>query len=99
RREDGTHRAAVQVGLVDHLPGLAVIDAELPLREVEVIAESAPMASVPQVTSVGAERGAQRVVLRAPPRGPRRRAFVVLREAHPAAAVLVIQPDLVHAAD
>ena len=99
RREHGTHGAAVQVGLVEHLAGLPVVDGELPLRQVQVVAEAAAVAGVPQVASVGPERRAQRVVLGAPPRRPGRRPFVVFRQAHPAAAVLVIQPDLVHAAD
>ena len=99
RGQHRTHRAPVQIGLRKHLPRLTVVDRELPQRKVQVVAEAPAVARIPHVTRVGTECRPERVVRGAASRGTGRRPLVLLRETGPGPAILVVQPDLVGAAD
>jgi hypothetical protein len=99
RGERRTHPAAVQIGLREHLSRLTVVDRELPQRKAQVVAEAPAMTRVPQIARVGTEGSPERVVRGAASRGTGRRPLVILRETDPRPAVLVVQPDLVRAAE
>ena len=88
------HGAAVEVGLREDASGLPVVDGELPQGILEVVAEAPAMPAHPDVARVAAERGAERV--HRGHAGTRRRQ---LHHAGARAAVLVVQPQLVGAAE
>ena len=94
-RQHRPHRAAVEIALHHHLAGLAIVGGELPLREREIVAEAALVARVPDVATVAAEGGPERVDARPVASADRAGAGVGLGQADAVAAVLVVQPELI----